>query len=225
MKQLICYLIISSFITLQSAGQECQNSLYTKKGASIQTTEYGADNAVKSVTSITVAQTGKNNTGDIISDLHSVKTEKGKPSEDKVLHYSCKPDQVIWGLGVDDAKTKKEAAIIYPKNMAAGQDLKTDVFYEATATNEKGESVKISLKINNRKVSGQQSITTKAGTWLCTKIIYDFEFKFKIGFIGIPIKAKVTEYYHPEVGVVRSEVRSKDKLESFSEITSIKAPK
>jgi hypothetical protein len=39
--------------------------------------------------------------------------------------------------------------------------------------------------------------------------------------MGFPINLKVTEWFNPEVGVVKSETWMKKKLESFTEITAI----
>ncbi|MDY0986670.1 hypothetical protein SOM12_04530 [Flavobacterium sp. CFBP9031] len=201
--------------------QVCEKSYYSKKGSSIQTTEYGAGKEIKSVTTLTVTGASLKN-GEVTSDLHSVKTQDGKVTEDKTLHYSCNVNQVLWGVGAVDTKTKKEAAFNYPNNMIKGQDLKTNMVFEYQQTSPEGKNVKLSVKVNNRKVTGNESISTKAGTWKCIKITYDFELKIKVGFIGIPVKAKVTEWYNPEIGVVRSEIWAKDKLESYSEITSLK---
>lgn len=221
MKNLKSFLIAALLITLKLSAQDCTNSVFTKKGSTIQTTEYGADNEVKAITTITVASV-KNNGAEMASDLHKVKSEAGKVTEDKTEHYACSVGNVTWGFGADDSKTKKEASMSYPKNMKPGDDLKTNVFFEYKQTNEKGETVKLAIRINNRKVLAAETVTVKAGAWKCTKITYDFELKIKIGFIGIPIKAKVTEWYSPEVGVVKTETRSKEKLESHSEITALK---
>lgn len=224
MKNLRIYFIAAFLITLKSQAQDCGNSYFAKKGSSIQTTEYGAANEVKGITVLTV-EAVKNKDGEIYSDLHSVKTQDGKVAEDKIQHYRCGAEQVVWGLGADDSKTKKEASVNYPKNMSPGQDLKTNTQFEFKQTTLEGETVKLSIKINNRKAAGTENVTVKAGTWKCTKITYDFELKLKIGFIGIPVKAKVTEWYNPEVGVVRTETRTKEKLEGYTEITAVKSAK
>ncbi len=224
MKNFSICLVIFSFTAFKSFSQDCEKSYYSREGSSIQTTEYGAGKEIKSVTTLTVTAAILKK-GEMNSDIRSVKRQDGKVTEDKTLHYSCNAEVVLWGLGADDSRTKKEASFTYPKKMIAGQDLKTNTAFEFQQTNEKGETVKLSIKLNNRKVIGTENISTKAGIWKCTKITYDIELKLKLGLLRIPMKAKVTEWYNPEAGVVRSETRTKDKLESYSEITAIKVGK
>lgn len=214
-------MLIAFLIAAKSFSQDCEKSIFTQKGASIQTTEYGAEKEIKNVTAV-IVKSVKNTSGETVSQLQSIKTQDGTVIEDKTLTYICSSEKAVWGLGVEDVKTKKEAVVAYPKNMAQGQDLKTNAAIAFQQTNEKGEKVKLNMKISNRKVSGSETISVKAGTWKCTKITYDFELKLKLGFIGIPIQAKVTEWYNPEVGVVRTETRTKDKLEGYTEITAVK---
>ena len=93
--------------------------------------------------------------------------------------------------------------------------------YEVSQTGADGKKAKLTVKITDRKVGQKESISVKAGTWECTKLTYNFSMKIKVGLLSLPIDAKVTEWYSPEVGVVRSETWIKGKMESYSEITSI----
>ncbi|MDX2302788.1 MAG: hypothetical protein NW226_08305 [Microscillaceae bacterium] len=77
---------------------------------------------------------------------------------------------------------------------------------------------KMSATMSNRKVEGKESVTTKAGTFECFKFTYDVETKVLIKF-----QSKVTEWYSPEVGLVKSESYSnKGKLVGRTELTMIK---
>ena len=73
---------------------------------------------------------------------------------------------------------------------------------------------RLTLKENNRKVTGKESVTTPAGTWDAWKISYDGQFRAKIGPIGIPVNFKAIEWYVPGFGIVKTETYSKNgKLE------------
>lgn len=201
--------------------QDCQATYYTTKGATIETTEYDANKTVKNKKVVTVSSVQKTNEG-ITAQYRSVKTEQnGTVSEDQVMTYRCNQGDVSVGLGVDDAKTKQEAIVTYPAIMKAGMALKPDVTFEQTGKTPDGKNARLTVKITDHKVVGSESITVPAGTWTCTKITYSLSMKIKVGIIGLPIDAQLTEWYHPQVGVVRNETWVKQKMEAYSELTAL----
>lgn len=203
--------------------QNCQSSYFATPNSMIETTEYAADKTLKSTKVYTVKSVVNKNSQGITSKYQSIKTEaNGKVSEDKVMTYQCNQGDVTFELGAEDAKTKKEAIVTYPAAMKAGMALKPDVSFEQSGKTPDGKSARITIKISDRKVVGNESITVPAGTWNCTKITYSFLMKLKVGIISLPINAQVTEWYHPQVGVVRNETWIKQKLEAYSEITALK---
>jgi hypothetical protein len=68
-----------------------------------------------------------------------------------------------------------------------------------------GMKTNVDVKITDRKVELQESVTTPAGTWNCFKISYHSAIKIAIMGIGIPIKADITEWFAPNFGVVKTE--------------------
>ena len=72
------------------------------------------------------------------------------------------------------------------------------------------------MTITDRKVIGQETITTPAGTFECWKIS-----QTSILQMGMSFEVQSIEYYAKGVGMVRSESYRNDKLQGYSEITSI----
>jgi hypothetical protein len=68
-----------------------------------------------------------------------------------------------------------------------------------------GMKSNVDIKITERKVEGEESITTPAGTWKCFKITYHSAIKIAMMGIGIPIKMDMTEWFAPNFGVVKTE--------------------
>jgi len=213
------------FVTVlagNARAQSCESSVFARNGAVIELTEYNASNQVNSTQVYTVANVTKTATG-VKSSPRSIKKGKdGKVAEDKVYHYTCDAQGMRWGIGVDDTKTKTEAALLYPTTMRPGQDLKTQLEVDKAETTPEGKTARFTLKLFNRKVVGTEKLTVKAGTWSCTKITYDLNMRLKVGLIALPINVKITEWYSPEVGVVRSETYTDGKLAARTDITAIK---
>lgn len=73
----------------------------------------------------------------------------------------------------------------------------------------------MTVNVTNRKVDAIEEVTTDAGTFECVKITYDVSTKMLV-----KIERSVAEWYSPNVGVVKTETYKKDKLESYSLLTS-----
>lgn len=202
-----------------AVAQNCESSYFANIGAKIETTEYEKNGQIKSITVNTVTDVQKSK--GINASFRSVKTDpNGTITDDRIWHYSCNGQGVLLGFGLEDSETKKESTLDYPANMSAGMGLKNKITYVVSKT-ENGKTGKMTLKIFDRKVVGSERIKVKAGSWDCTKISYKMHFSIKVGLFNLPFDAQVTEWFHPEVGVVRSEVWMKGNKESYSEITSL----
>ncbi|HEV2352891.1 MAG TPA: hypothetical protein VGR89_01500 [Puia sp.] len=75
----------------------------------------------------------------------------------------------------------------------------------------------LSMVIWDRKVEGQESVTTPAGTWNCFKISFKSRVSYRSGPLPVNHTADLTEWYAPGVGVIKTE--SKD---GSTAVTSIK---
>src|ERR1043166_6367260 len=103
----------------------------------------------------------------------------------------------------------------YPSAMKEGDALK-DASFAMDFKSTSGINSHISMDMTNRKVVGQESVTTPAGTWNCYKITYHSKMVFKMG-IGIPMNSDVTEWFAPGFGTVKTESNG-----GGTQITSIK---
>ena len=213
------FLLFALTLCKIASAQIFESSLYAKAGAKIEITEYDKAGAKKSTTVNTVKDV--QTSSGMNASVRSVKTEaNGTVSEDKTIHYNCDQQGVLIGMGADDIDTKKEAVLDYPSNMTAGMMLKNNVAFEFRKE-EDGKTIKVSVKIYDRKVVGKERISVKAGSWDCTKITYKFRFALKMGMLNLPINADCTEWFNPEVGTVRNETWVKGAKEGYSEITAL----
>lgn len=79
--------------------------------------------------------------------------------------------------------------------------------------------IRMLVSIINRKVEGEEQLTTPAGTFDCVKISQDIVTK---SIITMTISS--VEWYAEGVGVVRSETLRKGKLTGYSELTKFIKP-
>jgi hypothetical protein len=103
----------------------------------------------------------------------------------------------------------------YPAGMHAGETLKDGNL--TMDINHSGMNQTLNMLISDRKVEGQESVTTPAGTWDCLKISYKCKIGVKTGPINIPFNFEGMEWYAPGFGVVKTQSKH-----GGTEITSIK---
>ncbi|HMP94755.1 MAG TPA: hypothetical protein PKD90_17875, partial [Phnomibacter sp.] len=105
--------------------------------------------------------------------------------------------------------------IEYPGNMQVGMELPNGQVTIQSATS--GINTTAEVNITNRKVAGQEKITTPAGSWDCYKITSNLNLRMKIAGIGIPFNTEQTEWFAPGFGIVRSESKT-----GTVEVTAVK---
>ena len=119
----------------------------------------------------------------------------------------------------EDIKLEMDGNVLeFPANMTSETELNDGNF---TVRVNKGDFTIITMTFNvlNRKVVGTEKITTKAGTFECQKVTFDFESKAGI----LKIKGSGTEWYLEDKVIVKSEsYNKKGKLLSYMELTSMK---
>jgi len=108
--------------------------------------------------------------------------------------------------------------LLIPSKLSTGEEL-PDGNINIQVSNSGITMVNMDVSIKNRKVEGQEEITTEAGTFDCYKISYDSEAKTKM----FTVTTRGVEWLAPGVGVVRSEsYNKKGKLTSYSLLTALK---
>jgi len=176
-----------------------------------------------------VTTTGNTTSANFISQMVD---EKGKILSEGAGKFKCNagvlyidakvaiPQESMAAYKDMDVKAD-EVFIDYPATPAVGQRL-NNVSYKMEMYNKGSLFSTITLAQSNRKIESKETVTSGMGSWECYKITYDSQFKATIGGIGIPINMKVTEWFAPGFGVVKSEIYNKNgKFLGATQITSI----
>jgi len=162
---------------------------------------------------------------DIVADVSFIQTDnKDKEVAKGAMTMKCNnsvyqvdmrqfiPQQSMQQM--KDLETDAEFYLYYPKSMKVGDALEPG---EATiAVSNSGMNITTEIKIDDRKVVGEESVTTPAGTWTCYKITSKVTMRTKLGAVGIPFNYDNTEYFAPGFGIVKSEGKyGKTELTTF----------
>jgi hypothetical protein len=126
------------------------------------------------------------------------------------------PSDQSKAMNMKDMEVKTNSATLnYPSNMTVGSTLPDNEFTADTYSGTM-KLMGMSFKVTNRKVEGKESITTPAGTFDCFKITSNQDFKTIFNF-----NVQMTEWFSPNVGVVKTEAYRKGSLFSSTLITKI----
>jgi hypothetical protein len=115
-----------------------------------------------------------------------------------------------------------EAYLEYPETITVGSVLPDGKFH-MDITNQGSDFGSVDVSITQRKVVGQEDVSSTAGTWKCFKITYSSVVKTKVMGMGFPIEMNITEWYAPGFGIVKTETfGSGGKMLGSSLVTSVK---
>ncbi len=219
--------IICSSLTF---GQECDTYLLLNEGASFEYTNY--DKKGKALTvgnhqAVNVDNAGDKFTSQIKLDVKNLKKgdtftmEYDVGCEDGILSIDMSrffdSSQLMQYEGADFNIDIEGDMLYFPRDLKEGEDL-NDGHITIKVNKDGFTFVTMTMTVLNRKVLGKESITTKAGTFDCQKVTYDFESKFGI----IKVKGSAAEWYHDNRVIVRSEsYNKKGKLLGSTELTQI----
>lgn len=214
---LIAALLGVTFLVVHA--QDCQNYYFLTKGASAELSLFDAKNALSGRQEWTVREvTGTRNRLESHADVvmyDDKGRELGKATD---VTIRCADGQygvdmrslVLNGNGAANSPTLSAKAEIpmalYPNSLQTGMTLPDATF--ATETSTAGlPMMRVNITVKNRKVEGQETITTPVGSFNCYKITYNSQMKliFNISMDGV-------EWFSPGVGVVKSESYRKGKL-------------
>jgi hypothetical protein len=213
--------------------QDCKNYYYLANNAEIQMTVYdrkGNESGKQTWKILDVKPQGSGYS----STIESVFTDsKGNEITKATGNYKCEKGVLMADMRMAmpqqqmdaNKNTEVKAAqvyIEYPANMSTGQVLQ-DANFEMEMYNDGNKTNTTTFKETNRKVEGKETVTSPAGSWEAYKITYDGQLKINMAGIGIPMNFKVTEWFVPGFGLVKSESMNKNgKLMGSTLITSIK---
>jgi hypothetical protein len=113
----------------------------------------------------------------------------------------------------------------FPENIEVGQTLKDGMIEGKMMMegNPASMNMTMTVKILNRKIESEESITTPAGTFSCFKISYDLESGTEIMGINTSVTLKGIDYLAEDIGVIKTEsYNRKGKLTGYSLLTAYK---
>jgi hypothetical protein len=230
----VTFSIMLFFAAIAACAQNCKGFYYLNNGE-VQMTTYdkkGEGTGKLTYTINGVSSSGSSVTANFTSEMVN---DKGKTLSKGSGKYKCTngvlyvdakvamPQENMAAYKDMDVKAE-ESFIEYPSTITAGQTLK-DVNFTMEIYSKENLFATVTFDEVNRKAEVKESITTTAGTWDCWKITYDMKFKASMAplNIGVPFNMKVTEWFAPGFGIVKSETYNKNgKLMGSTAITSVK---
>jgi hypothetical protein len=154
--------------------------------------------------------------------------EKGKELTNAEGTYKCEggnfsvdmkamlPGEQAKSMNMKDMEVKtNNATLNYPTTLTVGSKLPDNEFTADTYVGGM-KIMSMGLKITDRKVEGKESIVTPAGKFDCYKIMSNQSIKSIFNFI-----TQTTEWFAPNIGVIKTEVYRKGDLTSTTMITKI----
>lgn len=210
MKKTSLYLLLFTlpFIT---AAQDCGKMYdFLNKGVQLEYTHYNKKGKVEMVNTQKVTQL-ENRKDTLIAtfDVTSV-DEKGKEMRRSTFPMKCHAGTIYMDIrsmmppqqnGNQSADMQIEftgSDLVFPSSMKPGQTL-PDAEMGMIMRLGTLQVMNTKYYVKNRKVEGEETVTTTAGTYKCLKISYDFEYKL-MGTRSI----HTLYWYAPAVGMVKS---------------------
>jgi hypothetical protein len=182
-------------------GKSAEITFYSKKGDESGKSVYNVTSATKSnpVAAVVKSEVFNKKGKTIAKGTNNVKCDNGVLMVDLKAFISPEQAEQIKA----DAKAS-DVYLSYPSSMKEG-DVLPNGKMNLDIQQDNGLKTNVDINITDRKVLGQESVTTPAGTWNCFKISYHSAIKIAVMGIGIPIKMDVTEWFAPNFGVVKTE--------------------
>jgi len=224
----ITAIAIATLFLFVARAQDCSRFLFLQKDKTIEMTisnKKHEPNGKQVYTVSDVSNGGGTTTGKLNSEMLD---RKGKSMAKANSSVQCNggvfsidmkmmlPQQQAEQAGQSETQVSGQAMYIdYPNNIKVVDQLKDGNL--SMDIKRGGMTQTLTMTITDRKVLGQESVTTPAGTWDCFKISAHTHLSIKTGPIGIPFNIDYTEWYAPGFGVVKSESKY-----GFTEITSIR---
>lgn len=204
--------------------QSCTNYYYMQNNKTITMTLFNGKGKPNGKYVYKVSDV-KTSGGTISSKVESqVMDDKGKTIGGSVANMKCTGGVYMADMKImmppqqagqmKDMDASSEFYLEYPAVMNVGDMLKEGTF-TADITNN-GMPMSLEMHVTERKVDGEEDVTTPAGTWKCFRITHTDKLRTKIAGLGIPITMKTTEWFAPGFGIVKTESKW-----GKSEITTI----
>jgi hypothetical protein len=218
-------LIFFSLVCFRALSQDCAHFLFLQKDKTIEMTIYNkkGEATAKQVYQVSdVSTNGGVTKGNLATEMFD---KKGKSIARANSTIQCNGGTIMMDMkmmlpqqqaGQVKADAKMDNMLLeYPAKMAAGDALKDGNM--TMEMNTSGLPSTATIVITERKVEGQESVTTPAGTWDSYKITYKGKMTIKMGPIPVNTNLDGTEWFVPGFGIVKTESKH-----GSTAITSIK---
>ena len=229
MKRINLIILFLIVVITSAKPQKCKVYIPGQVGTEVELTQY--DKKDKPTSIIHQKLTNIKNSGDTtIFVAHQVITnEKGGDPIENNFSFKCLGEDFYLDMDAFVDQKQMEAYkdmqvkittsdIDIPATLAAGQALK-DGFVKMEFI---AGVIPITFKVDitNRKVEGFETLTTPAGSFECIKISQDS--KIQSGFVNTIVHS--IYWYSENVGTVKCENYSQDKISSYMLLTKITKP-
>ncbi|MEO6541439.1 MAG: hypothetical protein ABIN74_10625 [Ferruginibacter sp.] len=224
---------VTSDKVTETAG--CGKLVLFHKGAVIEGTSYDAAGKETSKTTTTV--TDVTNEGGILTATSSGLMKSPATGEKTMnLIYKCDGNNLYMDIksmlqnfeGLNHLKGDIKP-LQFPINVSVGQKL-PDASY-TIAMDRGAVKMDITTTYKNRIVAAIEKITTTAGSWDCYKVTTDIDSDVQgldeatkkiMESVKEKMKMSMAMWYNPEMGIVRMEMFNAGKLNTRTDITSVK---
>ena len=213
MKKLFA-LFLAAMLFCSLVAQTCNGYYYMQNNKTITMTLYNGKGKEtgKYIYKVSDVKTDGSTTTSRVQS--QVMDDKGKTIGGSVANMKCTGGVYMADMKImmppqqagqmKDIDAKSEFYLEYPAVMKVGDELKDGSFTADLGANN-GMPMTLEMTVSNRKVEGEESITTTAGTWKCFRITHTDKLRTKVAGIGIPITMLTTEWFAPGFGIIRSE--------------------
>jgi hypothetical protein len=229
MRSLLLLLVLLS-MNFGFAPDPCDSLLFFKEGTKTTITSFNDDGKVTGSTKTVYKKVDKSGATTSVSATQENYDKKGKLSVTTDFIIKCINGSLFFDMKLmmpqQQAESFKDFEMVVdgvdkeiPTELVAGSSLK-DAEVKFSFKTKDGTimpMMNMSVWITNRKVVGQEKVTTPAGTFECYKMTEDVEMKtlFKI-------KVKTTSWFSKEAGIVKTEsYKENGKLVGKTELTEI----
>jgi len=231
MKKIIT-LSIFVLVTSLTKAQVCDYWYPLKQGNHFLWNSYNAKAKLTDTNEYTVTTALAEGTASVFTIHSIIKDEKGKEQASSDMKMKCDDNSLLIDMknfipqeSMDAYKDMQISfsgnTLAFPSTFTAGSSL-PDGTITMNVSNNSMEMATIVVNVKDRKVEGEETITTPAGTFKCFKISSTTESVTTTFGIKIPFTMKSNEYYSIGNGLIKSESFSKDsKPMGYMELASV----
>ena len=213
-------------VALCTSGQDCKNYYFLQNNKTVEMTIYNKKGGSEAKLVYLISEVKNSGNATMATVQSEMFDKKGKSISKGSSVMKCNGGIMMINMKLNlpqqqteqftKANVKIEDVYMeYPTAMKTGDQLKDGNL--SMDMDNSGMKQSLTMTISDRKVEGEEKITTAAGTWDCYKISFKNKMIFKIMGAGIPMNMDGTEWYAPGFGVVKSQNKH-----GITEITSVK---